>query len=119
MERLLKLEEAALFGFSIYLFGQTPFEWWWYPALLLAPDLSALGYVFGPKAGAAAYNFFHHKALALVVLITGWYFSHQWMELSGIILLGHASMDRMLGYGLKFPDDFKHTHLGWIGRREK
>lgn len=119
MKRLLKLEEAALFGFSIYLFSQTPFEWWWFPALLLAPDISAFGYAFGPKTGAATYNFFHHKALALVFLIAGWYFSRQWLELTGVILLGHSSMDRMLGYGLKFPDDFKHTHLGWIGREEK
>ncbi|WP_206365138.1 DUF4260 family protein [Sphingobacterium corticibacterium] len=23
-------------------------------------------------------------------------------------------MDRIFGYGLKYLDDFKHTHLGWI-----
>jgi hypothetical protein len=31
-------------------------------------------------------------------------------------LLGHSSFDRVLGYGLKYDDDFKHTHLGWIGK---
>jgi uncharacterized protein YbjT (DUF2867 family) len=25
-------------------------------------------------------------------------------------------MDRVLGYGLKYPDAFKHTHLGTIGK---
>lgn len=119
MERLLKLEEAVLFGFSIYLFSRTPFDWWWYPALLLAPDLSMLGYAFGSRTGAIVYNFFHHKALALVLIIAGWYFALDWLELSGIILLGHTCMDRVAGYGLKFPDNFKHTSLGWIGSRKK
>ena len=36
--------------------------------------------------------------------------------LLGIILFGHASMDRVFGYGLKFGDNFHHTHLGWIGK---
>ena len=25
-------------------------------------------------------------------------------------------MDRIFGYGLKFGDNFHHTHLGWIGK---
>lgn len=28
----------------------------------------------------------------------------------------HVGVDRALGYGLKMPDAFRHTHLGWIGR---
>lgn len=29
-----------------------------------------------------------------------------------LIWLAHIGMDRMLGYGLKYPTDFKDTHLG-------
>ncbi|MDA1193538.1 MAG: DUF4260 family protein, partial [Candidatus Poribacteria bacterium] len=29
----------------------------------------------------------------------------------GAILIGHSAFDRLLGYGLKYPDAFKHTHL--------
>jgi hypothetical protein len=25
-------------------------------------------------------------------------------------------MDRLFGYGLKYPDAFTHTHLGTVGR---
>ena len=39
--------------------------------------------------------------------------------LAGLIIYGHSCMDRMLGYGLKFGDHFKHTHLGWIGGKMK
>ncbi len=40
------------------------------------------------------------------------------MELivTGLILYGHASLDRIFGYGLKFGNSFQHTHLGWIGK---
>ncbi|WP_222867763.1 DUF4260 family protein [Sphingobacterium phlebotomi] len=38
--------------------------------------------------------------------------------LAGIILFGHSAMDRIFGYGLKYGDDFKHTNLGWIGRKK-
>jgi len=35
-------------------------------------------------------------------------------ELTGSILIGHLFFDRLLGYGLKFPDSFKNTHLGTL-----
>lgn len=34
------------------------------------------------------------------------------------ILFGHSAMDRIFGYGLKFNDNFKNTHLGWIGKKD-
>lgn len=115
MNNLLKLEEATMFGLSIYLFAQTDFAWWWYPALILVPDLSMLGYIVNPKIGGVLYNLFHHKALGIVVLLVGWYLGLAWSVLIGIILFGHSSMDRIFGYGLKYYDDFKNTHLGRLG----
>jgi len=114
MKNTLKIEEAAMFGLSAYLFSQTDFAWWWYLALILAPDIGMIGYVINSRVGALTYNLLHHKAIAVAVLCLGWYFSNEWTVLAGIILFGHASMDRILGYGLKFNDSFYHTHLGWI-----
>ncbi len=115
MKNLIKLEEAAMFAFSIYLFSLTDFAWWVYLVLILVPDIGIAGYLFNNKIGAWTYNLFHHKAIAVLVLCLGWYFSNEWVALSGIILFGHASMDRMFGYGLKYPESFHHTHLGKIG----
>jgi len=112
MNNILKLEEAAMFGLSIFLFMQTDLAWWWYLALILAPDLGMLGYLAGPKFGAISYNLFHHKGIAIAIMILGWYLSIDWVALAGIILFGHSSLDRIFGYGLKYSDDFKHTHLG-------
>ncbi len=52
MNTIVKLEETALFIFGIYLFSLLSFEWWWFLVLILAPDLSMLGYLFGNKSGA-------------------------------------------------------------------
>ncbi len=112
MKNILRLEEALMFGFSIYLFALTEFAWWWFPALILTPDIGMLGYLSGPKVGAITYNLIHHKAVAIVLLVLGWHFVLPWVVLSGIIMLGHSSLDRVFGYGLKYSDDFKHTHLG-------
>jgi hypothetical protein len=38
------------------------------------------------------------------------------LQLIGVILLGHSSLDRALGYGLKYEDSFQNTHLGRIGK---
>jgi len=118
MNQLLKLEEAAQFVLAIILFNQLQYAWYIFPLLLLLPDVSMLGYVFNTKAGAFLYNLFHHKATAVVVLAAGFWLNSQPLLLAGVILLGHAAMDRMQGYGLKYNDDFKHTHLGWIGKKQ-
>lgn len=119
MKNLIRFEEAAMFGFSIYLFSLLGMSWWWFPLLILAPDVGMIGYVFGSKAGAVTYNITHHRAVAIVVLLYGYYYGSPWIEFAGIILFGHAAMDRMFGYGLKFSDSFHHTHLGWMKPPEK
>ena len=116
MKNLLRLEELGIFGLSLFLFLQTSFSWWWFPLLLLAPDISMIGYLAGPGPGAAMYNLFHHKAVAVTLYLAGIIWNMPWIEMAGIILLAHAAMDRIFGYGLKYPDAFTHTHLGRIGR---
>ena len=111
MKNTLRLEEIIMFGLSLYFFNNTEFAWWWYPALILTPDIGMLGYLFNTKIGALFYNLFHHKGIAVLLLCTGWYFESSGLELAGIILFGHACLDRIFGYGLKYDDDFKHTHL--------
>jgi hypothetical protein len=118
MKQLIQLEEAAMFLFSIFLFSKLSFAWWWFPALILTPDISMLGYVAGNKAGAVAYNFFHHKAFALAVYVIGIYTTNEVLQLTGVILFGHSSMDRMMGYGLKYFTGFQFTHLGKIGKEK-
>jgi hypothetical protein len=116
MKSIIKLEELGLFLFGIYLFSQLNFDWWWFLVLILAPDFSMIGYLFGNKYGAFLYNVFHHKGIAILIYLLGIHFSNDLIQLTGIILFAHSSMDRMLGYGLKYESGFKFTHLGEIGK---
>lgn len=116
MSKIIKIEELAMFILSIHFFHQLPFEWWWFPALLLAPDISMLGYLINSKVGAYSYNLFHHKAIAIIVWMIGVYFQNNQLLFAGIILFAHSSMDRVFGYGLKYLNSFHNTHLGIIGQ---
>ena len=90
------------------------YPWWLFLVLILLPDIGMLGYMINPSVGSVTYNIFHHKGIAILILIIGWKMTNPALELAGIILLGHASMDRIFGYGLKYPDSFKNTHLGTL-----
>lgn len=114
MKNNISLEELAMFILGIFLFSTLDFQWWWFVVLILLPDISMFGYAFGNKIGAYLYNFFHHKAVAIVVYLLGIYLGNSAVELIGIILFSHSAMDRMLGYGLKYTTSFTDTHLGKI-----
>jgi len=116
MKKLIHLEEAAMLIVSIYALYLLKVDWWYYILLLLGPDISMLGYAGGNKAGAICYNIFHHKAVAILVLLAGFIYDIWILQVIGILLFGHSSMDRMFGYGLKLFTGFKHTHLGKIGQ---
>ena len=116
MKATLKIEEAAQFVLGIFLFSQLDYAWWWFPVLLLTPDVGMIGYLKDAKMGALTYNLFHHKAVAITLGLTGFYLDNSVLILIGVILFSHASMDRIFGYGLKYPDSFKNTHLGSIGK---
>ena len=116
MKSLLKLEEFLLFGLALFLFSGLDYGWGWYAFLFLTPDLSMLGYLANPRFGSWTYNLIHHKGLAVAFYVLGYLLSVPSLMFAGTLLLGHSSLDRVFGYGLKYPDAFKNTHLGIIGR---
>ena len=112
----LRAESIAIFVAGVVLFLQLNGNALWLLPLLLAPDLSMVGYLGGPRLGAITYNLAHNLVTALTLLGVGWFAPVAPLALAGAILLAHVGMDRSLGYGLKLPTDFKDTHLGRIGR---
>ncbi|MBL8957257.1 MAG: DUF4260 domain-containing protein [Myxococcaceae bacterium] len=106
----LRLEGLAITAVSAVLYARLGFGWGTFAALFLVPDVSFAGYLFGPRIGAACYNFMHGMiAPALLALIPG-------MLPYALIWFAHIGFDRALGYGLKYPDAFGHTHLGMVGK---
>jgi len=73
-EKIIKLEELGLMLLGIYLFNQLEYAWWWFLVLILVPDFSMIGYLFGNKVGAFSYNLAHHRVIALGVYFVGIYF---------------------------------------------
>src|SRR6188474_923322 len=116
MKNLIKLEELGIFALSIYLLFQMDMgiSWWLYMLLFFAPDIGMVGYLVNTKVGAVTYNFLHHKALASLLLILGFWQSNDTLLMVSLILFTHSSFDRVLGFGLKYPDNFKHTSLGYM-----
>ena len=119
MKNLLKIEELAMFVLSIILFNQLHYSWWLFPALILLPDLSMLGYLHNNKTGAILYNLAHHKAVAIGFGFVGFQLANEPLLFTGILLFGHSSLDRIFGYGLKYFDAFEHTHLGYLKKPNK
>ncbi|MBK9247259.1 MAG: DUF4260 domain-containing protein [Ignavibacteria bacterium] len=117
MKLLLQLEELALFALGVVFFSTLGYSWWTFLGLILAPDIGMLGYLVNSKVGAVSYNLLHHRGIAIVVGLLGFSLSIPILTLTGTILFTHAAMDRMLGYGLKYSDNFAHTHLGMIGQK--
>ena len=118
MKTLLKFEYAALLLIGIYAFAQTGWSWWWFVGLFFLPDISMLGYLINPKIGAFFYNLFHHLGVAVLVFLAGKLLALPEIEVAGIILFSHSAFDRIVGYGLKYPDSFHNTHLGKIGKEK-
>ncbi len=115
MKNLLKLEEFFLFGLALFLFSELDYGWGSYALLFLTPDLSMIGYLANPRLGAWTYNLIHHKGLSVSLYFLGYLLSIPWLIFAGTLLLGHSSLDRVFGYGLKHEDAFQSTHLGGLG----
>ena len=113
----LRLEGLALAAISAVLYARTGASWWLFAALWLLPDLSMLGYLASPCWGARCYNAIHTTVtpitLALVALML-----HTAGPLPyALIWLNHIGVDRLLGFGLKYPAGFGWTHLSTKGKQ--
>ena len=116
MKSWLRVEEAFLLALSLFLFSRLDYPWWWFALLLFAPDLGMLGYLANSRLGAYLYNAVHHRAVAVSLYVAGALSRLPALQLTGLVLFAHSSLDRVFEYGLKYPDAFGHTHLGRTGR---
>jgi uncharacterized protein DUF4260 len=116
LRTLLRLEGLALFVGMTLLYAVWEGSWWVYAILFLAPDLSFIGYLAGPKAGAILYNSAHSYLAPMALMTTGFALSAPLVLSIGMIWLAHIGFDRALGFGLKYSAGFNLTHLGRIGR---
>src|SRR3982074_2488027 len=113
---LLRLEGLTLFVGMTLLYAVWDGSWWVYAILFLAPDLSFLGYLAGPRIGAIVYNAAHSYMAPMALMTAGFALSSPLGLSVAMIWLAPIGIDRALGYGLKYSAGFGFTHLGRIGR---
>ena len=112
----IRLEWVAVAVVGIVLYALSGTSWWLFALLILAPDLSMLGYLAGPRVGAVAYNALHILIVPLLLALAGYVLVNSMATAIGLIWIIHIAVDRALGYGLKLSTGFQDTHLGRIGR---
>ncbi len=113
--RWLQLEGVAALAAGAALFVGTGAPWILLVPLLFAVDISMAGYLANPRVGAFTYNLAHNWGSGLVVLGIGLATGVVPLVAAGAILIAHTGMDRVAGYGLKYPTAFADTHLGRLG----
>jgi hypothetical protein len=102
---LLRLEAAFVLAGCIALYAMRHDSWGLFAVLFLAPDLAILAYKAGVRVGAPVYNAVHTYVGPFILFI------FPVTRPYALIWGAHIALDRLLGFGLKYPTNFKDTHL--------
>ena len=113
----LRCEGLAVGVLSAILYARTGASWWLFAALWLAPDLAMLGYLAGPRWGSYCYNAAHWYLLPSAMVAVALLLSHAALLPFALVWFNHIGVDRLLGYGLKYPTGFGFTHLSRLPER--
>lgn len=108
---LLRAEGAAILTVSFAAYHELSGNWLLFFLLLLWPDLFMAGYLVNARLGASLYNLVHTEVGPLLLGSIAVFEQWHGALLFAVIWMAHIGVDRMLGYGLKYPTFFKDTHL--------
>ena len=115
----LRVENACVALALIFAYHHFGAGWGLFALLILAPDLSALGYIISKRVGAICYNLAHSYTWPAILIALGVFPSGTVATLEiGLIWAAHIAIDRAIGYGLKSQEDHHETHLGRMGKRK-
>ncbi len=112
---LLRIEEALLLTATLFAYQHLHFSWLLFAILFLTPDLFMLGYLVNARLGASNLQPRPHPhppcspSCSSATSSTGTY-----PQQLALIWTAHIALDRLLGFGLKYPTFFKDTHLQHI-----
>lgn len=108
---LLHLEGGLILALALIFYARTGQGWLFFLIFVLAPDLSAVGYLAGPRLGSIIYNCVH-SYLGPGLLLVASYFAAWPLGLAlALIWIAHIGGDRLLGFGLKYPTRFQDAHF--------
>ncbi len=109
---ILRFEGLIVAVISAAIYMKLGASWWLFSFAWLAPDLSMLAYLAGPGFGSRIYNAFHSYVPAGTMAAMALLLHAPVLLPFALIWINHIGVDRLLGYGLKYPAGFEWTHLG-------
>ncbi|WP_341302604.1 DUF4260 domain-containing protein [Lysinibacillus sp. FSL H8-0500] len=114
LRKLIALEYLMAFSITAFFYGHLDFSWLSFIVFILLPDITMLGYLWNTKIGALFYNIGHSFVLPALLMVIAFITSTPILLMTALIWLAHIFLDRTLGYGLKYDEAFKKTHLQQI-----
>lgn len=111
---MLRGEGIALLAATSLLYWREDGSWFLFALVFFLFDLSMLGYARGSRDGAVIYNIGHTTAVPVMLGVFSVVTDQSWGTSIALIWLAHIGFDRVLGYGLKYAEGFKHTHLARV-----
>ena len=111
---LLRIEAGCVLALSLLYYQEIHGSWILFVLLLLVPDLAILGYLCGVRIGTICYNIVHTLIGPLLLIGSAVVGRSFWLLPYGLIWIAHIALDRLLGFGLKYPTRFNDTHLQWV-----
>jgi hypothetical protein len=103
----LILESTVIFLGSLLIYLFIGGNWIIFIILLFSPDI----FIKNSRIGSIIYNIGHIHVWAIILILIGILIDLDILILLGLIWISHISIDRAMGYGLKYPSDFKDTHM--------
>ena len=107
----LRAEAAVLIALIVTLYARLDASWWLFATLALAPDPAAIGYFRGPRPGATTDNLAHWAVLPALLALVAVLADYDLPLAVALVWFAHIAIDRLLGYGLKYPTTFKESHV--------
>lgn len=108
---ILRFEGIAVSAAAVTVYLATGGPLWLLVVLALAPDISMLGYLAGSRLGSRLYNLCHTYSTPVALGAIGVWTGISIVTWGALVWVAHIGADRAVGYGLKYPTGFSHTHL--------
>jgi len=112
----LHIEGLTVLLACLYWYQWQDFSWVLFIVLLFTPDLAALGYLINAKVGAVLYNIVHTYTFSIAIVMIGILLQNELLLAIGLIFTAHIGLDRLCGFGLKYPTTFQDTHFTRLTR---
>jgi len=111
---LLRIEGLIVFLLSVYFYFNGGGDIILFFVAWVLPDLGMIGYVKNSKLGSLTYNLTHTYIIPLILALFFILIDNSFGLQMMYVWFSHLGLDRLAGYGLKYPDKFKNTHMNKV-----